>query len=187
VGGAVQGGRAHTDLLRRLAHWLMKEPDLEGGAPGRLRQGLKAHCRRRSMEDGVPPVQVSAPGGESSEVTLEKAGPGLWRSTVDVKVRRASTRCRRNRRGYTARRGHAGIEDAREMSEVTATEEKLKPLIESTGGGTFWTRGGGLLSRRGLVGGRPAPHLHAGQRPRAGGLGRMGLKDPGGLRHRGVS
>jgi hypothetical protein len=41
---------------------------------------------------------------------------------------------------------HAGIEDAREMSEVTATDEKLKPLVEATGGGTFWTRGGGLLS-----------------------------------------
>ena len=39
-----------------------------------------------------------------------------------------------------------GIEDAREMSEVTATDEKLKPLVEATGGGTFWTRGGGLLS-----------------------------------------
>ena len=32
------------------------------------------------------------------------------------------------------------------MSEVTATDEKLKPLVEATGGGTFWTRGGGLLS-----------------------------------------
>ena len=34
----------------------------------------------------MPPVQVSAPGGEDSEVTLEQAGPGLWRSTIDVKA-----------------------------------------------------------------------------------------------------
>jgi hypothetical protein len=32
------------------------------------------------------------------------------------------------------------------MSEVTATDEKLKPLIEATGGGVFWTKGGGLLA-----------------------------------------
>jgi hypothetical protein len=32
------------------------------------------------------------------------------------------------------------------MSEVTATDEKMKPLVESTGGGVFWTRSGGLLS-----------------------------------------
>jgi hypothetical protein len=41
---------------------------------------------------------------------------------------------------------HAGIEDAREMSEVTATDLKMKPLSEATGAGVFWTRGGGLLS-----------------------------------------
>ena len=41
---------------------------------------------------------------------------------------------------------HAGIEDAREMSEVTATDTKMKPLVDATGGGVFWTRGGGLLS-----------------------------------------
>jgi hypothetical protein len=34
----------------------------------------------------------------------------------------------------------AGTEDPREMSEVVATEEKLKPIAEATGGGIFWTR-----------------------------------------------
>ena len=32
------------------------------------------------------------------------------------------------------------------MSEVTATEDKLKPLVEATGGGLFWTKSGGLLA-----------------------------------------
>ena len=76
------------------------------------------------MEDGVPPVQVSAPGGESSEVTLEKAGPGLWRSTVDVKVpgplqaadasadRHAA--CRRQRRHRGRPRDERGDGDRRE-------------------------------------------------------------------------
>ena len=81
-----EGGGPHTDLLRRLSHWLMKEPDLEEERLIASAKGLKLTIERRSMEDSVPPVQVSAPGGENSEVTLEKAGPGLWRSTVDVKV-----------------------------------------------------------------------------------------------------
>src|SRR6185295_17695237 len=93
-----------------------------------------------------PPVQVSAPGGENSEVTLEKAGPGLWRSTVDVKVPGLYKLQTVAPTGTLHAVAHAGIEDAREMSEVTATDEKLKPLVEATGGGTFWTRGGGLLS-----------------------------------------
>jgi hypothetical protein len=140
------GGGPHTDLLRRLLHWLMKEPDLEEERLIASAKGLKLTIERRSMEDGVPPVQVSAPGGENSEVTLEKAGPGSWRSTVDVKVPGLYKLQTLASTGPLHAVAHAGIEDAREMSEVTATDEKLKPLVEATGGGSFWTRGGGLLS-----------------------------------------
>jgi hypothetical protein len=141
-----EGGGPHTDLLRRLSHWLMKEPDLEEERLIASAKGLKLTVERRSMEESVPPVQVSAPGGESSEVTLEKAGPGAWRSTVDVKVPGLYKVQTQAATGQLHAVAHAGVEDAREMSEVTATDEKLKPLVEATGGGTFWTRGGGLLS-----------------------------------------
>jgi hypothetical protein len=141
-----EGGGPHTDLLRRLSHWLMKEPDLEEERLIASARGLKLTIERRSMEDGVPPVQVSAPGGENSEVTLESAGPGLWRSTVDVKVPGLYKLQTMAPTGQLHAVAHAGIEDAREMSEVTATDAKLRPLVEQTGGGTFWTRGGGLLS-----------------------------------------
>jgi hypothetical protein len=141
-----EGGGPHTDLLRRLSHWLMKEPDLEEERLIASAKGLKLTIERRSMEETVPPVQVSAPGGESSEVTLEKAGPGSWRSTIDVKVPGLYKVQTQAATGQLHAVAHAGVEDAREMSEVTATDEKLKPLVEATGGGTFWTRGGGLLS-----------------------------------------
>jgi hypothetical protein len=140
------GGGPHTDLLRRLAHWLMKEPDLEEERLIASAKGLKLTIERRSMEDNIPAVQLAAPGGESSEVTLEKAGPGLWRSTIDVKAPGLYKLQSTSPTGTLTAVAHAGIEDAREMSEVTATDEKLKPLIEATGGGTFWTRGGSLLS-----------------------------------------
>jgi hypothetical protein len=140
------GGGPHTDLLRRLAHWLMKEPDLEEERLIASARGLKLTVERRSMEENVPTVQVSAPGGETSEVTLEKAGPGTWRSTIDVKVPGLYKVQTQSPTGQLNAVAHAGIEDAREMSEVTATEDKLKPLVEATGGGTFWTRGSGLLS-----------------------------------------
>ena len=40
---------------------------------------------------------------------------------------------------------HAGIADPREMSEVTATDEKLRPVLEETGGNVFWTKTRSLL------------------------------------------
>ena len=41
---------------------------------------------------------------------------------------------------------HVGVEDVREMSEVTATDEKLQALIDATGGGVFWTKGSGVFA-----------------------------------------
>ena len=181
-----EGGGPHTDLLRRLAHWLMKEPDLEEERLIASARGFKLTVERRSMEEGVPPVQVSAPGGESSEVTLEKAGAGLWRSTVDVKVPGLYKLQTQSPTGTLHAVANAGIEDAREMSEVTATEEKLKPLIEATGGGTFWTRGGGLLSSVGASGvDLPRISMLANARVLAG-SGWMGLKDREAFVTRGV-
>ena len=48
-----QGGGPHLDLLRRLSHWLMKEPDLEEEA---LRLDVRGHellVRRQTMADDV--------------------------------------------------------------------------------------------------------------------------------------
>jgi hypothetical protein len=180
------GGGPHTDLLRRLAHWLMKEPDLEEERLIASAKGLKLTIERRSMEESVPPVQVSAPGGENSEVTLEKAGPGSWRSTVDVKAPGLYKLQTQSPSGALHAVAHAGIEDAREMSEVTATDEKLKPLVEATGGGTFWTRGGGLLSSVGSSGvDLPRISMLANARVLAG-SGWLGLKDREAFVTRGV-
>jgi len=141
------GGGPHTVLLRRIAHWLMKEPDLEEERLLASAHGLKLSVERRSMEADVPPVVVSAPGGETSSVTLAKSGDGVWRTTVEVKtpgLYKVETPAPDNQGKLTAV-AHAGLEDAREMSEVTATNLKMQPLSEATGGGVYWTRGGGLL------------------------------------------
>ena len=168
------GGGPHTELLRRLAHWLMKEPDLEEERLTASAKGLKLTIERRSMEENVPTVHLSAPGGETSEATLEKAGPGLWRSRVDVKAPGLYKLQSQASTGPLTAVAHVGIEDAREMSEVTATEDKLKPLVEATGGGTFWTRGNALLSGTGVN--LPRISMLANAKVLAG-SGWMGLKD----------
>jgi hypothetical protein len=87
------------------------------------------------MEDKVEPVTLSGPGGESSEVILEPAGAGIWRASVDVKI----PGLYKAQSGELTAVAHAGIDDPIEMSEVTATDKKLQPIIDATGGGTFWT------------------------------------------------
>jgi hypothetical protein len=181
-----EGGGPHTDLLRRLSHWLMKEPDLEEERLLASARGLKLTIERRSMEDeAVGPVQVSAPGGESSEVALEKAGPGVWRATVDVAAPGLYKLQAHSSLGPLTAVAHAGIEDAREMSEVTATDEKLRPLADQTGSGVFWTRGQGLLASVSSGVDLPRISMLANARVLAG-SGWLGLKDREAFVTRGV-
>jgi hypothetical protein len=183
------GGGPHTDLLRRIAHWLMKEPDLEEERLIASARGLKLTIERRSMEINVPAVTVLAPGGETSTTTLANAADGVWRTTIDVKtpgLYKVETPAPDGQTMLTAV-AHAGLEDAREMSEVTATDQKMRPLVEATGGGVYWTRGASLL---GAVSGSavdvPRVSMLSNARVLAG-SGWLGLKDREAHVTRGIS
>ena len=169
-----EGGGPHTDLLRRLSHWLMKEPDLEEERLMASARGLKLTIERRTLEDKVAPVTISAPGGERSQVTLEQDRPGIWKTTLDVKLPGLYKAETEATSGQLTAVAHAGVEDPREMSEVVATEQKLKPLIEQTGGGVFWTRTDRTSAGEDVS--VPRVSLMSGARVLAG-SGWMGLRD----------
>jgi hypothetical protein len=169
------GGGPHSDLLRRTAHWLMKEPDLEEERLLATARGLKLTIERRTMGESVAQVSLSAPGGENSEITLERAGPGLFRATVDVKAAGLYKMQSTSPSGTLTAVAHAGLEDPREMSEVVATTDKMKPIADATGAGVFWTRGSTLLSS---ATGVEVPRVSMLQGARVlAGSGWMGLKD----------
>jgi len=142
-----EGGGPHADMLRRLSHWLMKEPDLEEERLIAAARGMKLTIERRTMGDKVPPATLSAPGGENTELNLELAAPGVWRTTVDVKLPGLYKVQTANGTETLTAVAHAGTLDVREMSEVVASEDKMKPLAEATGGGVFWTRSDSLLQQ----------------------------------------
>ncbi|MBL8564546.1 MAG: hypothetical protein JNM89_02380 [Hyphomicrobiaceae bacterium] len=174
------GGGPHTDLLRRLSHWLMKEPDLEEERLLASSKGLKVTIERRTMADSVPPAVLRTPSGKTAEVTLEKAAPGIWRATEDV----PTPGLYKVSQGELSAITHAGVEDVREMSEVTATRDRLEPIVTETGGGVVWTRGAGLFSAAGDVT-VPRISLMSGARVMAGN-GWLGLKDRAAFVTRGV-
>jgi hypothetical protein len=168
------GGGPHTDLLRRLSHWLMKEPDLEEERLIASARGLKLTIERRTLEDAVAPVILSAPGGERQEIKLERERPGVWKTTLDVTLPGLYKAETQATSGPLTAVAHAGVEDPREMSEVVATEQKLRPLIEQTGGGVFWTRTDPASAGTSVT--LPRVTLMSGARVLAG-SGWMGLKD----------
>jgi hypothetical protein len=79
----------------------------------------------------------------------------------------------------------AGVEDPREMNEVTATDAKLKPLTDQTGGGVFWTRKEALFGNTATDLELPRISMMANADILAG-SGWMGLKDREAFVTRGV-
>ncbi len=130
-----EGGGPHTALLRRMAHWLMKEPDLEEERLLVTSEGLKLKIERRSMLDEVPPVEIIGPNGFKREVALGAGAEGTFVTSIEVDepgfYKLAS--------GELTAVALAGTSSTREMTEVVASREAVAPLVASTGGGAFFT------------------------------------------------
>jgi hypothetical protein len=129
-----EGGGPYTDLLRRLAHWLMKEPDLEEETLKATSRGQTLSLERRSIKDEVEPVTVTGPSGKEETVTLDKGERGLWHKAMTVSeqgVYRVAS-------GKLASVVTVGNANARELASVTATDAVLKPILDETGGRSFW-------------------------------------------------
>ena len=125
-----EGGGPHIDLLRRLSHWLMKQPDLEEEALRLIVRGRDLTVQRQTMSDTVSDVTLTTPSGKTRTVTLSPAEPGVWRSTIEANelgLWRASD-------GTLNALANVGPANPREFTEVTSTTEVLAPLANATGG-----------------------------------------------------
>ncbi|MEO0765885.1 MAG: hypothetical protein AAFY75_07670 [Pseudomonadota bacterium] len=78
-----EGGGPQLELLRRLAHWMMKEPELEEEALTAIATGQSMRIQRRTLSDSVPPVTVTDPSGATVELSLTEVAPGQFETRFD--------------------------------------------------------------------------------------------------------
>ncbi|MGJ3264645.1 MAG: hypothetical protein ACFE0R_15565 [Salinarimonas sp.] len=123
-------GGPYLDLLRRTAHWLMREPALEEEALRASADGRAITIERQSMGEAPSPVTVTAPSGESVRVDLEARAPGLWAARVTG----AELGLHQLRADGLVAFVSVGPANPREMRDVFSTTEHLAPLTEATGG-----------------------------------------------------
>jgi hypothetical protein len=133
-----EGGGPQTELLRRMAHWLMKEPDLEEEALGGSQRAGNLVIERRTMAETVEPVTVTLPSGRTETVTLNQVSPGRFRGSIPV----TEAGLHRLSDGKLVSVAAAGSADAREMSSLVATAEVLAPVAAATGGSVNWLEDG---------------------------------------------
>jgi hypothetical protein len=125
-----EGGGPHLDLMRRLSHWLMKQPELEEEALRLVVRGHELLVRRQTMADEVSDVTLTSPSGLTQILKLAPTDAGVWEATVtanELGLWRATD-------GKLNALVNIGPANPREFSEVTSTTDVLAPITAATGG-----------------------------------------------------
>ncbi|MCF6367421.1 hypothetical protein [Rhizobium halophilum] len=125
-----EGGGPHVALYRRIAHWLMKEPDLEEEALTARASGRTLEVTRQTIGDDPGPATITYPSGRAETVPLAQSGPGLYR----LDRRMEETGLFEIANGDFTTLVHVGAVDAPEFTAMISTEETLAPYAERSKG-----------------------------------------------------
>jgi hypothetical protein len=139
-----EGGGPQAELLRRLAHWLMKEPDLEEEDLRAEVEGSRLKVIRQSLDPKLVPVRVTTPSGKT--LTLPLAAGHGGRSTGTLTVDELGLY--RVTDGTHTALAAVGPLNPIEFRDVRATDARLKPATEATGGSIHWLSEGGVPELR---------------------------------------
>jgi hypothetical protein len=134
-----ENGGPQAELLRRLAHWLMKEPDLEEERLMAEVSGGELRITRQTMLDKAPNVTVTPPtGGMPVSVALSASSPGKFTGRLKAE----ELGLYRMTDGTLNAVAAAGPLNPREVADMRATDQVLKPYADATGGGIQWLSDG---------------------------------------------
>jgi hypothetical protein len=147
-----EGGGPQAELLRRIVYWLMKEPDLEENDLRASVDGNRLDITRQSLEPDDSPIVVTAPDGASQNVSLSPQTGGRSNASLPV----TESGLYRVADGKRVALAASGALNPIEMSDVRATDEKVKDDVAATGGGVFWLGNDGVPDIRRVDPGRSA-------------------------------
>ena len=125
-----EGGGPQAELLRRVAHWLMREPDLEEEDLRASVVGGRLEIVRRSLEPEHPEVEIALPSGERQTTTLQPGRSG--RATASVPATESGLYHVSDGRRTTL--AVAGPVNPREFQDVRASAAVVEPLVDASDG-----------------------------------------------------
>jgi hypothetical protein len=132
-----EGGGPQGELLRRLAHWLMKEPELEENALRAHVEGRRVSIERQSLLPSSAPVTVTLPSGGRRVLDLADQPDGRARASFvadEVGLYQFAEEGQPDRRAVAV----VGSINPPELADLRTTEQRLAPLVKAMGGGIYW-------------------------------------------------
>ncbi len=151
-GRGYEGGGPQLELLRRLAHWMLKEPELEEETLTATADGQQLTITRRSLAEEPPgDLTITAPDGTEVVLPMPALGPGKYEAVWDAPM----LGLYRLEQGDLTRVIAVGPSSPREFVDTIATGDLLGPLAAPTNGGVTRIEDG-LPDIREVRDGRPA-------------------------------
>ena len=129
-----EGGGPQAELLRRTAHWLMQEPDLEEEDLRASIAGNRLTVTRRSLSPDPASVDVTLPDGKVTTLQLTESGGGAQTATLTIDQPGLYRATDGERQALAA----AGALNPHEFADLRATPAVLASLIAESGGGSLW-------------------------------------------------
>lgn len=130
----VEGGGPQRELLRRIAHWSMAEPDLEEEYLRAVQEGDRVKISRTTLQDDVEELRITGPSGEETTHQMTKTRDGLYEYDFtgnDLGFYRVD----QGEQSFVFGLGPAA---PREYEETLASEDRLGPWAQAALGGVFW-------------------------------------------------
>ena len=146
-----EGGGPQLELLRRLAHWMMKEPELEEEALTAEATGQQMRIIRRTLGEEVGPLTITTPSGEEVELPMQEVAPGQFTAEYtgpEIGLYRLANDDQSAVIGL-------GPAAPREFEQTIADGAALEPLVDGTRGGIM-ALSDGVPAVRDVRAGRPA-------------------------------
>jgi len=129
-----EGGGPQAELLRRLAHWLMKEPELEEeDLEATVADGTLTVTRKTTSDESAP-VTVTGPNGETRQIELARSEPGRWTGQM-VAEEMGLYKIEDDDHFAIAAQGPS---NPREFADVRARDDLIAPFANQTGGAAKW-------------------------------------------------
>jgi hypothetical protein len=131
-GRGYEGGGPQLELLRRLAHWMLKEPELEEETLTATVIDQAMTITRRTTEEEAPgPVTVTGPDGAEVVLEMPAVSPGRYETTWEAPV----LGLYRLSQGDLERVVAVGPAAPREFVDTIASGDDLEPVAQGTRGG----------------------------------------------------
>ncbi len=127
------GGGPFADLIRRMVHWLMKEPELDERQLQLIAEGDTVRASLRTLADRAAPLMIEMPDGSFLEPEWRTEGPGSYSAEVPVD----QLGLYRAQSGGLEAVALNGPANPREFAALEATGDLMRPLTTISGGGVY--------------------------------------------------